>query len=472
MQQKEFFKKINWEIVLLILILCFAFFIRVYNLGTPSLWVDEATSTIASKMILAKGIPLFDSGLLYSRAYIFHYSQAFFMLFEQTDFFVRFISVIFGLLTVVLAYFIGKEYSKTGGIISALFMAVFYLEVFFSRQARFYQLFQLMFFLSIYLLYKSKKNPNYIYFALVSFLITLDTQIEGLVLAPFFIIWILIYQKKWKKLLAFIPAILLIWKIFSVFGLPSGSTESAMNYFGDYLFYIKNMIYLIILSIPGIILAFKKNKELTLFILVPSLITLIGIFSLQTFALRYAYFFVFPLVLYSSLLISFLYKKYGKIILIAILILLIIPSNLFFPQTFVNIIKPIDYNFNDYSAPAINYKNIPWDILDELKNSENVLISYFSSDVEWYVRKPDYVLPFSMDGRGEDQISINSSNGEVDRYSGALILKEVPEDYYLIADSFSVSKLKEGQREFLEELTEGCEEIYDAEDLKIYNCNF
>ena len=468
---KDSFKKINWEIIFLSLILIFAFFIRVYNLGDTSLWIDESTSAMASKMILAKGIPLFDSGLLYSRAYFFHYAQAFFMIFGQTDFFARFISVIFGLLTIVLAYFIGKEYSKTGGIISALFVAVFYLEVFFSRQARFYQLFQLMFFLSIYLLYKSKKNPHYIYFALASFIITLDTQIEGLVLAPFFIIWILVYQKKWKKLLAFIPGILLIWKMFSVFGLPSGSTESAMNYFGDYLTYIKNMVYLFILAIPGIILAFKKNKKLTLFIIAPSLITLIGIFSLQTFALRYAYFFVFPLVLYSSLLVSFLYEKYGKIILITILVLLIIPSNLFFPQTYINIIKPIDYHFNDYSAPATNYKNIPLDILNKLKDSENVLISYFSSDVEWYVRKPDFVLPFSMDGRGEDQISMNSSNGEVDRYSGALILKNIPDKpYYLIADAFSVSKLKEKQREFLNELKEGCEIFYGAGDLKIYNC--
>jgi hypothetical protein len=61
-----------------------------------------------------------------------------------------------------LAYFIGKEYSKSGGIISALFFAVFYLEVFFSRQARYYQLFQLAFFASLYFLYKSKENPKWL----------------------------------------------------------------------------------------------------------------------------------------------------------------------------------------------------------------------------------------------------------------------------------------------------------------------
>ena len=109
-------KKTNWEIILISLILVFAFFLRIYNLGTAPLWVDEATSSMASKMIVAKGLPIFDSGLLYNRAYIFQYIQAFFLLFGQTDFLARFASVIFGLLTIVLAYFIGKEYSKSGGI--------------------------------------------------------------------------------------------------------------------------------------------------------------------------------------------------------------------------------------------------------------------------------------------------------------------------------------------------------------------
>ncbi len=465
-------KTLKVEIILLSLILIFAFFLRIYQLGTPSLWVDEATSSMASKMIVAGGIPVFDSGLLYGRAYVFHYIQAFFLLFGQTDFLVRFASVLFGLLTILLAYFIGKEYSKSGGIISALFMSVFYLEVFFSRQARFYQLFQLMFFLSLYLLYKSKENPKYFYFALISFFITLDIQIEGLILAPFFIWHILVYSKKWRKYLAIIPGIPLVWKFISVLGLSSGSSESSINYAQDYFSYASNMIYLLILLVPSLVWAYFKKKRLTLMIILPSLISLIGIFSLEIFALRYSYFFVFPLVLYSSLLVSFLYEKYGRIILIAILILLLIPSNLFFPQTYVNVINPINYNFNDYSAPVTDYKNLPEAIITELKNPDNKIISYFSSDVEWYIRKPDYALPFSMNGIGEDQISINNSGGEVvDRYSGALILKEIPsKPYYVLADSFSVSKLKPNQREFLADLTENCSVSYEKEDLKVYYC--
>jgi predicted membrane-bound mannosyltransferase len=97
------------EYALLGLIVLFAAFLRIYGLGHPTLWVDESISAVASLNILEKGVPVLDSGLLYGRAYVFHYLQAFFLLFGQSDFLVRFISVIFGLLTVILGYFFRKR---------------------------------------------------------------------------------------------------------------------------------------------------------------------------------------------------------------------------------------------------------------------------------------------------------------------------------------------------------------------------
>ena len=478
---KNKLNKLNCEYLLLALILIFALFLRLYALSHSPLWIDEAISSSASKMILEKGFPIFDSGLVYSRAYAFHYIEAFFLLFGQNEFMARFPSVIFGMLTIILAYFIGKEYSKTGGIVSALFFSVFYLEVFFSRQARFYQFFQLMFFLSIYLLYKSGKDKkhqiSYLILALAAFFTALDTQIAALVLAPFFILHILIYNK--PKYFAIIPAVPLIQKFISIFGLSSGSKESVINYFGSYYSFAGNIHYLLIFFIPGIIWGSLKKWKLTALIILPSIILLIGVFFLETFALRYIYFIVFPILLFFSLLLSFLYEKFGRLIIISILILLIFPSNLVFPHTYVNIIKPVNYNhaFNDYSAPATNYKAVPRDILNEMKREDNTLISFFSSDVEWYIRKPDYVIPFSMDGRGSDDVSYNKTvNGEikiVDAYSGALILTEETElqrPYYITQDSFSYSKLKPFQIEAFKRLTENCTIVYIAGDLRIWEC--
>jgi len=463
-------RKLNKEYLFLGMILIFGFFLRIYSLGTPVFWIDEATSAIASKMILEKGAPVFDSGLFYERALLFHYLQSFFLLFSQTEFFARIVSVFFGLLTILLAYLIGKEYSKSGGIISALFMSIFYLEVFFSRQARFYQLFQLLFFLSIYLLYKSKNNPRYLYLSLISFFITINTQIAGLVLAPFFILHILIYNRGWRRYLSVLPAISLLYKFIPTKNLSSNSTVSAINYFRQYAQHASNMIYLFVLFIPGVIWAFIKKKRLTFLMVLPSVILLVCIFNLKYFALRYAYFFVFPLILYSSLLFSFLYEKYGKIILISVVILLVFPSNLFFPHTYVNILKPVDYNLNDYSAPEINLRDIPQELIEGLK--DNTLMCLFSPSVEWYIKKPDYVFPFSMSGIGEDTISYNKTNGDiVDVYSGALISTDRPRgNFYFILDHYSEIKLKPSQREKLNKILKDCIISYENTDLKIYYC--
>ena len=155
-------------IILLLLILLFSFYLRVFALGEAPFWIDESISSIASKNILEKGLPIFDSGLFYGRSLVFHYSQSVSMLlFGINDFGARFPSVIFGLLTIILAFLFGREFFSESSeknyyaLIPALVFGLFFLEVFFSRQARFYQLFQLAFFATIYLMYKSKDNNNF-----------------------------------------------------------------------------------------------------------------------------------------------------------------------------------------------------------------------------------------------------------------------------------------------------------------------
>jgi hypothetical protein len=458
-----------YEKIWLSVIISFGAFLRLYQLGKPAFWVDEATSANVAISIMHSGLPVLFSGGNSVGALFLHYSMALFgLIFGSSEFSFRLVSVIFGLLTIVLAFFIGKEYSKSGGIISALFFSVFYLEVFFSRQSRYYQLFQLAFFASIYFLYKSKDRPIFLLPAIICLFITIDTHIEGLILAAFFVAHILIFNRK-QWFAALISAIPLISKLLPAAGLSSGSIVS--NYASRYLASISNMFYLLILFVPGLILSFIKKRRLTLLLVLPSLFTLVGIFSLETFAMRYSYFFMFPLLLYSALLFSFIYDKYGKWMLIPIIFLIIIPSNLFFPQTYVNVIRPIDYNLNDYSAPFTDYKAVPAEIIQELK-SNVTLISYYSPDVSYYIRKPDYVLPFSLDGRGEDQVSFNNSlNQTVDRYSGALILDKIPvKPYHLIVDSFSVSKLKPNQMENFKTLSENCSLLYNQQDVKIFKC--
>lgn len=461
-------RRFKYELIILTAIIIFGLFLRVYSLGSPPLWIDESISTIASEKIVQTGLPIFDSGITNSRAYTFHYLQAFFLLFSSTDFAARFISVIFGLLTIILIYLFAKEY-KTSALIPALLLSIFFLEVFYSRQARMYQMFQFFFFLTIYLLYKAKNNPKLLYWSIASFFITIDTQLEGLILAPLMTAYILLCHKK-HWFLSILPSIPFLRRLILMLSLSTKSSASTLNYLNRYTSYTLNMTYMLILFVPGLIYSYIKNKRLTLLIITPSIITLLGVLSLKTFALRYSYFFVFPLILYSGILFSYLLEKYGKIMLISIILIVIVPSNIFFPHTYVNIISPIDYAFNDASAPATNYKALPDELVSSIK--QNTLVSYFSSDVEWYLKKPDYVLPFSMDGRGSDSISRKNSKGiMIDVYSGAPILNFIPNSpYHVTADRFSTSKLSPIQRKFLEELVGGCEKVYVASDLIVWFC--
>jgi len=270
-------------------------------------------------------------------------------------------------------------------------------------------------------------------------------------------------RKHWYlSLVVLIPVLL---HIISVLSVTSG-LDTAVNYISWYSGYTSNIKYLLILLVPGVIWSFFKNKRLTLLIVLPALSLLLGIFFVKLFALRYMYFFVFPMVLYSSLIMAYFYDNYGKWILVSIIILLLFPSNLFFTYNYVNVIKPIDHNLRDFSAPEIDYKSIPEYVITELKES-SVLMTFFSPGVEWYIKKPDYVFPFSMNGIGTDSLSYNG----LDVYSGAVISEARPSgEFYFVADKFGLSKLRPSQREKYDKIVEGCFNLYSNKDLTVWEC--
>ena len=136
-------------------ILLFGLILRLWKLGVGAMWVDETISALVGRTILETGVPVFSSGWFYGRALVFHYLMALFLVFFNNDFGARLVSVVFGLGTVGLAYFVGREFDRKDkwlGIVSALFTAVLFLEVYYSRQARFYQMFQFLFFLTLFFL--------------------------------------------------------------------------------------------------------------------------------------------------------------------------------------------------------------------------------------------------------------------------------------------------------------------------------
>lgn len=445
------------------LILIYAFILRVYSLGSSPLWFDETISSLASNKIATTGLPIFDSGLLYSRALVFHYIQGIFItLFGQNDFIVRFVSVLFGLSMVLLAFFIGKEFNKETGIIASLFTAFLFLEILYSRQARFYQAFQFLFFLTIFLLYKSRKSKRYAYLASISLAITVQTQIAGLVLVPFFFYLFYKEHKDWK--LFIIPVLVCLYFASSFINLETSSSsgaEYAQSYTSE-LF--RNLRAFFVISLLGIPFAYKMNKRMFYLVLLPSLILISGLFFVKVFALRYAYFIILGLIIFLACLLAHIYSNHKILAIIVIALAIIYPSNLFFDYNYLTVIKPENIRTYSSTEPVIDYKSLN----ESTKNliSYNKLVTLSSPGVEWYLKKPDYIIPFSLNGLQSGYALYNG----IDSYTGAEVWDNQEKGFIFLEDYFAYSKLGPSQKEKLDSLKSNCYILEQNPSLKVYAC--
>ena len=131
--------------------------VRLGNLGGPDFGVDETFHVYAAQRLIAGDPPLLPSGLPYdrSRPYTQTVAWAGQLLGGLDERTARVPSVIFGSLTILVVFLIGRQwYSTTAGLVAAFVTAVAPMQVAHSRQVRMYALFQLLYLIIIYLLYQ------------------------------------------------------------------------------------------------------------------------------------------------------------------------------------------------------------------------------------------------------------------------------------------------------------------------------
>jgi 4-amino-4-deoxy-L-arabinose transferase-like glycosyltransferase len=109
-------------------------FLRFYNLGFNSLWLDEATTLNWSK-------PGFSEIWEISRSTdfhppLFHWIEHAMLIFGQSEFILRAAPAILGILSIPVFYLIGKEFhDKNVGVISAALLTVSYFGIYYSQEA-------------------------------------------------------------------------------------------------------------------------------------------------------------------------------------------------------------------------------------------------------------------------------------------------------------------------------------------------
>ncbi|MFC1925766.1 glycosyltransferase family 39 protein [Chloroflexota bacterium] len=178
----------------LILLVLVGSMLRLWNLGKLGIWWDEGIVYMSGQSILETGLPYLDSAFLYTRDLPHLYTTALSLaIFGENEFALRLPSVIFGVLLIVVVYWLSKEIlkNKNVALLAATIVTFHYWFIEFSRWGRSYTMVALLVSLSILFFYKGfvGNNRKYIIlFALTAFLSAMTHQTGQIVLLLFLLI--------------------------------------------------------------------------------------------------------------------------------------------------------------------------------------------------------------------------------------------------------------------------------------------
>lgn len=173
-------------------ILFLGLILRLVSLN-QSLWLDEATTALASQMLIPDFFTKFMSADFHPPLYylVIHYWT---LLFGTSEIVLRFPSVIFGVGTIYVVYIIAKDLKFKNALVPALFLATSGLHVYYSQEARMYSMVTFLASYSILLFLRKK----WLVFSFVLPLLFL-TDYLALIILPVLVIYVLIFERKYLK---------------------------------------------------------------------------------------------------------------------------------------------------------------------------------------------------------------------------------------------------------------------------------
>ncbi len=193
----------------LILLICFGFVIRVYNLSSvpAGFFADEAAIGYNAYSLLTKGAdeygvayPFFFRSFGDYRLPVPIYSNIpFVALFGLNEFSVRATAAFFGTLTILIVFLLGKKMFSSSliGLFCALFLAISPWHIHFSRFGSEYIYFPFWFSLGLYFFLLGLENGKFLFISFFVFGISLYTYYPALFTVPLFTLFLLIiYFKK------------------------------------------------------------------------------------------------------------------------------------------------------------------------------------------------------------------------------------------------------------------------------------
>ncbi|MBI2011808.1 glycosyltransferase family 39 protein [Candidatus Daviesbacteria bacterium] len=341
---------------MIILILIFSLIIRLISID-QSLWLDEAISVVyATNSSFKYFVTEYPIGDFHPPGY-FAILWIWIKTFGDSEISVRFPSLVFGVLTILLTFLVGKElFSKKVALVASIFLSLAPLHVYYSQEARMYAFAAFAAILSTYLLIKLVQFKKY-FFVLygLSLSLVLYSDYLAYLILPAHFIYIFFYRKKAIKtvLLSYLIAFLLFipWLLILPTQLKSGlqtatNVEGWSNIVGGVT--LKQILLLpikiifgrvgidnfslyiffgLIFSVPfvfGLYNAIGRKNEKTFLLFMSVFLPIIGAILISFFVPVFSYFrfvFILPLLYLLLALGLFQLKETLKKVLIGFMIL-------------------------------------------------------------------------------------------------------------------------------------------------------
>ena len=136
-----------------------------HSLGSKRLWFDEIGEAVVAKTIIPDLLPPYIAtvqGIYYHLSPPLDYIILHFFLGSGTsEFFIRLPAAIYGILSILVIFLVGKEmYGVKEGLICSFLLAICPKAIYYSQEARMYSLFLLLSLLSLFIFHRINKSCN------------------------------------------------------------------------------------------------------------------------------------------------------------------------------------------------------------------------------------------------------------------------------------------------------------------------
>ena len=149
----------NRNMQILILIVLLGAVLRLYQLGTESIWWDEAWTIYAVSQPFASMLSIVARDVHPPLYFVILYPVV--HLFGTSEAVMRLPAAIFGIMTIPLIYVVGTYFfSQREGLISAFLLSISVHHIYYSQEARMYTLVVLLSLLSVYFFYRAYKEDS------------------------------------------------------------------------------------------------------------------------------------------------------------------------------------------------------------------------------------------------------------------------------------------------------------------------